>query len=432
MSGSTSMHIRNCGLLLAAFALADLAAEKGSLRGDDARRGMVVLQFDDGSSGHYTNAFRVLQKYGLKGSFAVITGRLGKPGSLTPEQVAEMYAAGHEIHDHTLYHNARFWGEHVREDPEKAVREWEDEIGMSLAILAKLGIRTRGWNQPGGEGQLWSETLRGVLRKHYDYAAGRVDLPDDQRFNVHWNMRDDPLSAGRGLQGLTKATKTAGDPPEIIRQMCDGVARGLVCIPIYHVVAGEETDRLEQLCRFLKEKNIPVRRMADAIDAVTHTARYVSPSANQAPNPRFTWDLDGNGVPDGWAHVTYAPDGMISPVEDSRVARLSLDGPAETMVYGPETGSNELRVYLRAEAGRAANVKLEIESLNISEERSDGVYTYSRQQLPVDRSCRITDRWTGCSWKLVIPERSDRLFVRISASDVAYLVYPVWRKAGTK
>jgi hypothetical protein len=69
--------------------------------------------------------------------------------------------------------------------------------------------------------------------------------------------------------------------------------------------------RLEQLCRFLKEKNIPVRRMADAIDAVTHTARYVSPSANQAPNPRFTWDLDGNGVPDGWAHVTYAPSGMI-------------------------------------------------------------------------------------------------------------------------
>ena len=54
---------------------------------DDDRRGMVVLQFDDGTVGHHTNAFPLLQKYGLKGSFGLVTGQLGRPGRLTGEQV---------------------------------------------------------------------------------------------------------------------------------------------------------------------------------------------------------------------------------------------------------------------------------------------------------------------------------------------------------
>jgi peptidoglycan/xylan/chitin deacetylase (PgdA/CDA1 family) len=68
----------------------------------------VVLQFDDGTSGHYTHAFRILEKYGLKGSFGVVTGVFGQPGRLTAEQVVEMHRAGHEIHGHTLDHNAAF------------------------------------------------------------------------------------------------------------------------------------------------------------------------------------------------------------------------------------------------------------------------------------------------------------------------------------
>ena len=40
-----------------------------------------MLQFDDGTIGHYTHAFRILEKYGLKGSFGVVTGVFGKPGA---------------------------------------------------------------------------------------------------------------------------------------------------------------------------------------------------------------------------------------------------------------------------------------------------------------------------------------------------------------
>ena len=57
----------------------------------DSHQGIVVLQFDDGTSGHYTHAFPILEKYGLKGSFGVVTGVFGRPGRLTAEQVVEMH-----------------------------------------------------------------------------------------------------------------------------------------------------------------------------------------------------------------------------------------------------------------------------------------------------------------------------------------------------
>ena len=101
------------------------------------RMGIVVFQFDDGSVGHYTHAFRILQKYSLKGSFGVVTGILDRPGRLTRPQVVEMHRAGHEIHDHTLDHNAALWGDPSRRD------EWLKHIDQSLAILKDLGQSDR-------------------------------------------------------------------------------------------------------------------------------------------------------------------------------------------------------------------------------------------------------------------------------------------------
>jgi peptidoglycan/xylan/chitin deacetylase (PgdA/CDA1 family) len=128
----------------------------------DRRQGIVVLQFDDGTIGHYTHAFRILEEYGLKGSFCVVTGVFGRPGRLTAEQVVEMHRAGHEIHDHTLDHNAAFWG-----NPQQR-ESWKQQISQSPDILKQLGITTRGWNQPGGQGSAWTPELRDTLAPHYD------------------------------------------------------------------------------------------------------------------------------------------------------------------------------------------------------------------------------------------------------------------------
>lgn len=60
-------------VLIPVVAVAQPAATPGrdALPPRDSRLGIVVLQFDDGTSGHYTYAFQTLEEYGLKGSFGV-------------------------------------------------------------------------------------------------------------------------------------------------------------------------------------------------------------------------------------------------------------------------------------------------------------------------------------------------------------------------
>jgi len=199
----------------------------------DSHQGIVVLQFDDGTSGHYTHAFPILEKYGLKGSFGVVTGVFGRPGRLTAEQVVEMHRAGQEIHDHTLDHNAAFWG-----NPQQR-ESWKQQIEQSLSILKQLGI----------------------------------------------------------------------------------------------------------ICKFLQANKLPVMVMADAVRAVQNTRKYVAATVEQIPNPGFSYDLDGNGRPDGYSPCGYAPAEITSP-GGGRVAEF-VSGTT-TWIYGPEAGETTLTLTVRS------------------------------------------------------------------------------------
>lgn len=64
----------------------------------------VILTFDDAYDDAYTNVFPVLKEYGLKGTFFIITGRVGQPGYLTWDQINEMFQAGMEFGGHTVNH----------------------------------------------------------------------------------------------------------------------------------------------------------------------------------------------------------------------------------------------------------------------------------------------------------------------------------------
>ncbi len=311
----------------------------------DSRQGIVVLQFDDGTSGHYTQAFPILEKYGLKGSFGVVTGVFGRPGRLTSEQVVEMHRAGHEIHDHTLDHNAAFWG-----NPQQR-ESWKQQIEQSLGNLKQLGIITRGWNQPGGQGQAWTPELRDTLAPHYDYVAGRVGLKPDELHNMHWNLKDDPFCLGYGgVGGWPMRGDKAGAAQEAERtktQIADGLQQGLVTIPLWHVISEENGSAwgLEQICKFLQASKLPVMVMADAVRAVQNTRKYVAATVEQIPNPGFSYDLDGNGRPDGYSTCGYAPPEITSP-GGGRVAEF-VSGTT-TWIYGPEAGETTLTVTVRS------------------------------------------------------------------------------------
>ena len=308
------------------------------------RLGIVVFQFDDGTLGHYTHAFRILEKYGLKGSFGVVTGILDRPGRLTKAHVKEMHEAGHEIHDHTLRHDAAFWG-----SPDNR-QQWPERIEQSLAILRSAGIETRGWNQPGGKGQGWSDALRLVLSKHYDYAAGRVGLRWEQTRNIHWHLKDDPLSLGRGgvrSWGYNGGKGDAAKETECIKTLiADGIQQGLVTIPLWHRVKEEDgTARgLEEICRLVRENGLPTMVMADAVKAIQNPRDHFERHVEQMPNSAFVYDIDANGRPDGYLRCRYAPVEAKGEAK-SRVAEFGHG--TTTWIYGPETGRTRFSLVAR-------------------------------------------------------------------------------------
>jgi peptidoglycan/xylan/chitin deacetylase (PgdA/CDA1 family) len=60
----------------------------------------ILLTFDDGNFDNYKNAFPVLKKYHMTGTFYVVSSRL----SISPSQLREMSDAGMEIESHTENH----------------------------------------------------------------------------------------------------------------------------------------------------------------------------------------------------------------------------------------------------------------------------------------------------------------------------------------
>jgi peptidoglycan/xylan/chitin deacetylase (PgdA/CDA1 family) len=64
----------------------------------------VVITFDDGYEDNYSAALPVLEKYGMRATFFVTTGKMGQPDYLTWDQVRAMRQRGMEIGSHTVNH----------------------------------------------------------------------------------------------------------------------------------------------------------------------------------------------------------------------------------------------------------------------------------------------------------------------------------------
>jgi len=66
----------------------------------------VILAFDDGYADNYTNAFPILEKYGVAAHFFIITDfvNAGREGYMTWPQIEEMAAAGQRFGSHSRDH----------------------------------------------------------------------------------------------------------------------------------------------------------------------------------------------------------------------------------------------------------------------------------------------------------------------------------------
>ncbi len=102
----------------------------------------VVLTFDDGGASAHRPTADMLEERGMRGVFLVTTGRVGTPGFLGLDQIADLHRRGHVVGSHTVTHPhwmsrcsraelAREWGE--------SVAALEDVIGAPITCASVAG-----------------------------------------------------------------------------------------------------------------------------------------------------------------------------------------------------------------------------------------------------------------------------------------------------
>ncbi len=115
----------------------------------------IALTFDDGWREQYEVAFPLLQKYGFRATFFVVTAHVGYPRFMSWEELAEVRDAGMEIASHGRKHVSL-----VDADDKEAWREialskekLEEELGVPVVSFSypfggyRRGFR-RCWNAP--------------------------------------------------------------------------------------------------------------------------------------------------------------------------------------------------------------------------------------------------------------------------------------------
>jgi peptidoglycan/xylan/chitin deacetylase (PgdA/CDA1 family) len=115
-----------------------------------ARRGLktlppktVILTFDDGGLDNYRVAFPIMVRYGFRGTFFVVTGKVGAVGQMDWDDLRAMADQGMSIESHTISHPVDL---RAVDDPRLAT-----ELGESrTAIAQNLGFAPESLSYPSG------------------------------------------------------------------------------------------------------------------------------------------------------------------------------------------------------------------------------------------------------------------------------------------
>jgi peptidoglycan/xylan/chitin deacetylase (PgdA/CDA1 family) len=98
----------------------------------------LMISFDDTRADHYLTVAPILEKYGYRGTFFIMTVSIGKPGYMTREQIKELADRGHAIGLHTWDHQdlRKILPDQWRIQIEKPKALLEEITGKKITALA--------------------------------------------------------------------------------------------------------------------------------------------------------------------------------------------------------------------------------------------------------------------------------------------------------
>lgn len=141
----------------------------------------VSLHFGDYEK-VFTEAFPILQRYGVPATAFIVTGRIGQPGYMTLEQITELAKNNWEIGSHSVTHQPLVGVQ---------LSEIRAELEDSKAFLEGQGFRVFGFLSPLG---LYDELVLSEIRRVYSchrsnvFSAINVLPPAEQGVGSRWEL----------------------------------------------------------------------------------------------------------------------------------------------------------------------------------------------------------------------------------------------------
>jgi peptidoglycan/xylan/chitin deacetylase (PgdA/CDA1 family) len=98
----------------------------------------MVITFDDGHVSNHELALPILLEHGLKATFFVTAGAVGKSGTMGWEQIRSLHNAGMEIGSHTLTHRppATLSDDELRYELRESRRILENGLGAPVTSIS--------------------------------------------------------------------------------------------------------------------------------------------------------------------------------------------------------------------------------------------------------------------------------------------------------
>jgi peptidoglycan/xylan/chitin deacetylase (PgdA/CDA1 family) len=241
---------------------------------------LVSITFDDGGEHQYNSFFPILEKYGLTGTFYVVTSWIGREGILNWNHLAKLYSCGNEIGSHT----------HTHRNLIGLSREALDfELYASLMSLRRFDCKTLAYPYGGYNRQVIDYT-----KKYYIGGRGCFDIND--RFPVSAQLNESYSLFGLVTEGssrfgtvpllnlplqdfmeeIVKLTRRNSQDWIIFVFHCQQVTAKVVLGNLKKTIAESRPDLISQIKRSLKESIAS----ANALKNFSWLCEYLSKNDN--------------------------------------------------------------------------------------------------------------------------------------------------------
>jgi len=143
---------------------------------------LVTLTFDDGNRIQYTRFYPILEKYGLKATFYIVTSNINNPLTMTWQQIRDLYKHGNEIGSHTCTHP---------DLTEISDHQLDFELRESRNALKPFDAKTLAY--PFGK---YDDRVIEHAKRYYTAARGMFSLREsqecrDEEFRFNFGLEDE-------------------------------------------------------------------------------------------------------------------------------------------------------------------------------------------------------------------------------------------------